>query len=87
LQIYIESQWTRQGEIRSSDYAVYYFGGVRAEEGVIIVVHKIILRIVVKKNVCDDIIIALSSWMTVRKERILKTEIESTRSHTVENSL
>jgi hypothetical protein len=66
---------------------VYYFGGARAEEGVVIVVHKIILRIVVKKNVCDDIIISLSSWMTVRKERILKTEIESIRSHPVENSL
>jgi len=51
------------------------------------VVHKIILRSVVKKNVCNDIIIALSSWMTVRKERILETEIESTRSHSMENSL
>jgi hypothetical protein len=76
----------RQGEIRSSDCAVYYFGGARAEEGVVIVAHKIMLRIVVKKNVCDDIINALSSWMAVRKERVLKTEIENTRSQPAENS-
>jgi len=66
---------------------VYYFGGERAEKCVVIVVHKIILRSVVKKNVCNDIIIALSSWMTVRKEGILETEIDSTRSYPVENSL
>lgn len=78
---------TRQGEVRSSDYAVYYFGGERAERGVVIVVHKIILRSAVKKNLCNDIIIALSSWMTVRKERILETKLESTRSHSGEFSL
>jgi len=45
---------------------VYYLGCERAERGVVIVVHKVILRSVVNKNVCNDIIIALSSWMTVR---------------------
>jgi hypothetical protein len=66
---------------------VCYFGGERAERSVVIVVHKIILRSVVKRNVCNNIIITLSSWMTVGKDRILETEIEGTRSHSVENPL
>jgi hypothetical protein len=66
---------------------VYYFGGEGAERGVVIVAHKVILRRVVKKNMSNDTIDALSSWMTARKEGILETEIESTRSHSVENSL
>jgi len=51
------------------------------------VVYKIILRSFVKKNMCNNIIIALSSWMTVTKGMILETEIGSNRSHCVENSL
>ena len=52
-------QWKGQGEIRSGDYTVYYSGGKRAERGVAIVVHKSIVRSVVKKIVCNDRIIAL----------------------------
>ncbi|PNF29711.1 hypothetical protein B7P43_G12560 [Cryptotermes secundus] len=58
-------QWKRQGEIRSGDYTVYYSGGERAERGVAIVVHKSVVRSVVKKivfgtaTVCNDRIIAL----------------------------
>ena len=51
-------RWKGQGEIRS-DYTVYYSGGERAERGVAIVVHKSIVRSVVKKIVCNDTIIAL----------------------------
>jgi len=47
-----------QGEIRSGDYTVYYSGGERAERGVAIVVHKGLVRSVVK-IVCSDRIIAL----------------------------
>jgi len=53
-----EVRWKGQGEIRSGDFTVYYWGGERAERGVVIVVHKIILRSVVKKIVCNDRIIA-----------------------------
>ena len=52
-----EVQWTGQGEIRS-DYTVYYSGGECAERGVAIVVHKSIVRSVVK-IVCNDRIIAI----------------------------
>ena len=38
---------------------MYYSGGERAEKGVAIVVHKSIVRSVVKKIVCNDRIIAL----------------------------
>jgi hypothetical protein len=50
--------------VRSGDYAVLYSGGERAERGV---VHERILRSVVKKNVYKNIIVAVSSWMTLRK--------------------
>ncbi|PNF26114.1 hypothetical protein B7P43_G04456 [Cryptotermes secundus] len=52
-------QWKGQGEIRSGDYTVYYSGGEWAERGVAIVVHKSVVRSVVKKIVCNDRIIAL----------------------------
>jgi nitrogen regulatory protein PII len=54
-----EVRWKGQGEIRSGDYTVYYSGGERAERGVAIVVHKSIMRSVVKKIVCNDKIITL----------------------------
>ncbi|PNF38086.1 hypothetical protein B7P43_G16077 [Cryptotermes secundus] len=54
-----EVRWKGQGEIRSGDYTVYYPGGERAERGVAIVVHKSVVRIVVKKIACNDRIIAL----------------------------
>jgi exonuclease III len=38
---------------------VYYSGGERAEKGVAIVVHKNVVRSVVKKIVCNDRIIAI----------------------------
>jgi exonuclease III len=49
----------RQGEIRSGDYTVYYSGGERAERGVALLVHKSVVRSAVKKNVCNDRIIAV----------------------------
>jgi len=52
-------RWTGQGEIRSGDYTVYCSGGERAERGVAIVVHKIVVRSVIKKIVCNDRIIAV----------------------------
>jgi len=55
-----EVWWKGQGEIRSGDYAVYYSGGEWAERSVAIVVHKSIVRSVVKKIVCNDRIIALN---------------------------
>ncbi|PNF43555.1 hypothetical protein B7P43_G03904 [Cryptotermes secundus] len=51
--------WIGQGEIRSGDYTAYYSGGERAERGVAIVVHKSVVRSVVKKIVCNDRIIPL----------------------------
>ena len=55
-----EVRWKGQGEIRSGDYIVYYYSGdERAERGVAIVVHKRIVRSVVKKIVCNDRIIAI----------------------------
>ena len=54
-----EVRWKGQGEIRSGDYTVYYSGGERAERGVAVVVHKSIVRSVVKKIVCNDRIIAI----------------------------
>ena len=53
-------RWKGQGEIRSGgDYTAYYSGGEWAETGVAIVVHKSLVRSVVKKIVCSDRIIAL----------------------------
>jgi nitrogen regulatory protein PII len=49
-----EVRWKGQGEIRSGDYTVYYSGGERAEKGVAIVVHKSVVRSVVKKIVYND---------------------------------
>ncbi|PNF31362.1 hypothetical protein B7P43_G10068 [Cryptotermes secundus] len=54
-----EVRWKGQGEIRSDDYTVYYSGGEWAERGVAIVVHKSVVRSVVKKIACNDRIIAL----------------------------
>jgi len=54
-----EVRWKGQGEIRSGDYTVYYSGGERAEKGVAIVVHKSVVRNVVKKIVYNDRIIAI----------------------------
>lgn len=47
-----------QGEMKSSDYTVYYSGGERVERGIAIVVHTSIVKGIVKKIVCDDRIIA-----------------------------
>jgi len=48
-----------QGKIRSGDFTVYYSGGERAEKVIAIVVHKSIVRSVVKKIVYNDRIIAI----------------------------
>jgi len=55
-----EVRWKGQGEIRSGDYTVYYSGGERAEKYVTIVVHKSVVRSVVKKIVHNDRIIAIN---------------------------
>jgi thiamine biosynthesis protein ThiC len=52
-------RWKGQGEIRSHDYTVCYSRGERAEKGVAILVHKSIVRSVVKKTVYNDRIIAI----------------------------
>lgn len=49
--------WKGQGEIRSGDNTVYYSGGERVKRSVAIVVHKSMLKTVVKTSVCNDIII------------------------------
>ena len=49
-----EVRWTGQGEIRSGDYTVYYSRGEQAERGVAIVVHKSVVRSVVKKIVMTE---------------------------------
>ncbi|PNF27982.1 hypothetical protein B7P43_G14668 [Cryptotermes secundus] len=49
-----EVRWKGQGEIRSGDYTVHYCGGEWAERGVAIVVHKSVVRSVVKKEYEDD---------------------------------
>jgi hypothetical protein len=53
-----EVQWKGEGEIRSHDYTVYY-AGAGAKRGIAIVVHKSIVKSVVKKIVCTDRIIAV----------------------------
>jgi exonuclease III len=53
-----EVRGKRQGEIRGN-YTVYYSVGEWAEKGVAIVVHKSIVRSVVKKTVYNDRIIAI----------------------------
>ena len=52
-------RWKGQGEIRSGDYTIYYSRSEWAETGIAIVVHKSIVRSVVKKIVCNDRIIAI----------------------------
>jgi exonuclease III len=54
-----EVRWKGQGEIRRGGYTVYYSGGERAERGFAIVVHKSVVRSVVKRIVCNGRIIAL----------------------------
>ena len=54
-----EVRWKGQGEIRSGDYTVYYSEGERAGKGVVILVHKSVVRSVVKKIVYNDRIIAI----------------------------
>jgi hypothetical protein len=54
-----EVRWKGQVEIRSGDFTVYYSGGKRAEKGVAVVVHKSVVRSVVKKIVYNDRIIAI----------------------------
>ena len=56
-----EVRWKGQGELRSGDYVVYYSGVERAEKGVAIVVHKSVVRSVVKKIVYNDRIIAINT--------------------------
>jgi hypothetical protein len=36
-----EERWKGQGEIKCGDYAMYYSGGERAENGLAIVVNKV----------------------------------------------
>jgi exonuclease III len=54
-----EVRWKGQGEIRIGDYTVYHSGCERAEKVVAIVVHKSVVRSVVKKIVYNDRIIAI----------------------------
>jgi exonuclease III len=54
-----EVRWKGQGEIRSRDYTVFYSGGDKAERGIAIIVHKSIVKSVVKKSVYSDRIIAV----------------------------
>jgi hypothetical protein len=49
-----EVRWKGQGEIRSGDYTVYYWGGERAERGAAIVVHRGRVTSVVKKIVISE---------------------------------
>jgi exonuclease III len=66
-----EVRWKGQGEIRSGDYTVYYSGGDRAERGVAIVVHKSVVKSVVKKSVyCDRIIVVKLKVETVSILRV-----------------
>ena len=55
-----EVRWKGQGERRRGDYTVYYSGSERAEIGVAIVVHKSVVRSVVKKIVCNSESLLLS---------------------------
>jgi hypothetical protein len=54
-----EVRWKEQDEIRNGDYTVYYSGGEPADKVVAIVVHKSVVRSVVKKIVYNDRIIAI----------------------------
>ena len=68
-----EVRWKGQGEIRSGDCTVYYSGGERVEKVVAIVVHKSIVRNVVKKIVYNDRIIAIK--LQAEPIRILMMEV------------
>ena len=48
---------------------MFYSGCESAERCVVKVAHKRKLRSAVNKNVCNDILIALSYWMTLRKRK------------------
>jgi exonuclease III len=54
-----EVWWKGQGEIRRGDYTVYYSLGDSAERGVAIVMHKSVVKSVVKKSVYSGRIIAV----------------------------
>jgi hypothetical protein len=54
-----EVWWKGRGEIRSGDYTVYYSGVDRAERGVAIVVHKSVVKSVVKKSMYSYRLIAV----------------------------
>jgi len=68
-----EVRWKGQGEIRSGDCTVYYSGGERVEKVVAIVVHKNIVRNVVKKIVYNDRITAIK--LQAEPIRILMMEV------------
>jgi hypothetical protein len=52
-------EWKEEFQIRSDNYTVHYSGSKRAERSVVIVVHKSIMRSVVKKIVCNGRITTL----------------------------
>jgi hypothetical protein len=54
-----EVRWKGQSGIRNGDYKLYYSGGERAEKFVTIVVHKSVVRSIVKKIVYNDRIITI----------------------------
>lgn len=63
-----EVQWKAPGEIRSGVYSLYYCRSDRPERGIAIMVHKSVVRSVVKKVVCSDRIIALkvkAQWVSI----------------------
>jgi len=68
-----EVRWKGQGEIRRGDFTVYYSGGERAEKSVAIVVHKSIVRSVVKKIVYNDRIIDIK--LQAEPINILMTQV------------
>jgi exonuclease III len=68
-----EVRWKGQGEIRRGDYTLYYSGGDRAERGIAIVVHKSIMKSVVKKSVFSDRIIAFK--LTAKPVSILIVQV------------
>jgi hypothetical protein len=69
----------RDGEIRSTDYTVYYSRGEMTERGVAILVHKSIVRSFVKKFVCNYRTIALKI-----KEELLSILIVQVHMPTLE---
>jgi hypothetical protein len=68
-----EVRWKGQGEIKSGDYTVYYSGGDSAERGVAIVVHKSVVKSVVKNSVYSDRIIAIK--LQAEPESILIVQV------------